>query len=76
FSDKAKELLQRAAENAVQSGRSEVDTEHLLNALLDSNVVLAILKQFKISPAEIGQQIERHAAATATTPPLKQKEVG
>ncbi|WP_211596756.1 ATP-dependent Clp protease ATP-binding subunit [Phreatobacter stygius] len=76
FSDKAKELLQRAAERAVQSGKREVDTEHLLQALLESNVVLAILKQFKISPAELSQQIDRHSAAVAATGSSKQSEVG
>ena len=76
FSDKAKELLQRAAERAVQSGRREVDTEHLLGALLESDVVLAILKQFKISPTELGAQIERHLGGDAGRPDPNQREIG
>ena len=43
FSDQAKEILQRAAECAVQFGRREVDTEHLLHELVDSEAVQRIL---------------------------------
>ncbi|WP_171995209.1 Clp protease N-terminal domain-containing protein, partial [Klebsiella pneumoniae] len=41
-------LLQEAAKHAAEFGRSEVDTEHLLLALADSDVVKTILGQFKI----------------------------
>ena len=61
FSDQAKEILQRAAERAVQSGRQLVDTEDLLYELPESDVVQTLLKQFKISVDELRHQIETHA---------------
>ncbi|HEV2573219.1 MAG TPA: ATP-dependent Clp protease ATP-binding subunit [Beijerinckiaceae bacterium] len=61
FSEQAKEILQRAAERAVQSGRQLVDTEDLLYELPESDVVQTLLKQFKISVDELRHQIETHA---------------
>jgi ATP-dependent Clp protease ATP-binding subunit ClpC len=58
FSDQAKEILQRAAERAVQAGKREVDTEHLLYELPQSDVVQAILKRFKISVDDLRAEIE------------------
>jgi ATP-dependent Clp protease ATP-binding subunit ClpC len=70
FSEQAKEILQRSAERAVQSGSREVDTEHLLYELPDSDVVVALLKQFKISTDDLRAYIDRHAprSRTADTP--------
>jgi len=51
-------LLQQAAHLALQSGRSEIDTEHLLAALLQSEVVQEVLRQFKLKPEEIQADIE------------------
>lgn len=45
----AEEILQKAAHEAAEHGRREVDTEHLLLALCDSDVVRTILDQFKVS---------------------------
>jgi ATP-dependent Clp protease ATP-binding subunit ClpC len=59
FSEKAKEMLQRAAERAVSTGRREVDTDHLLYVLPESDVVQALLKQFKLSPAELQAEIDK-----------------
>ena len=59
FSEHAKEILQSAAERAVQSGRREVDTEHLLYALTDSDVVRTVLEQFKVSIDDLRRQIEQ-----------------
>ncbi len=56
-----KELLETAAETAVKYGRSEVDTEHVLYAISDSDVVKEILKQFKVDPKEIKDFIETSA---------------
>ncbi|HJT20334.1 MAG TPA: ATP-dependent Clp protease ATP-binding subunit [Nitrospira sp.] len=61
FSDHAKELLQRAAEKAVELGKRDVDSEHVLSVLADNDVVQAILKQFKISPQELKDYIDKHA---------------
>lgn len=66
FSDQAKEILQRAAERAVQSGKREVDTEHLLYELPQSDVIQALLKQFKISVEDLRAAIDA-AFPTATS---------
>src|SRR3954452_2342840 len=72
LSEHAQELLQRAARAAVEFGRREVDTEHLLHALLESDVVRTVLDQFKVSPDDLRTQLEREAprgdrAAEGTT---------
>lgn len=62
LSDHAKELIQRAAEVAIQKfGRKEVDTEHLLYALLESDVVKAILKEFTLNEEDIKGFIDYNA---------------
>jgi ATP-dependent Clp protease ATP-binding subunit ClpC len=63
----AKELLQKAAEAAADFGRNEVDTEHLLYALDNSDVVRTVLDQFKVSADEMRQQIERDAPRAERT---------
>src|SRR3954452_7115434 len=72
LSEHAQELLQRAPRAAVEFGRREVDTEHLLHALLESDVVRTVLDQFKVSPDDLRTQLERVAprgdrAAEGTT---------
>ncbi len=57
FSEQAKAMLQRAAERAVQGGRREVDTEHLLYVLPQSDAIQAIPKQFNVSPADLHAEI-------------------
>ncbi len=64
FSEQAKEILQRAAERAVQSGKREVDSEHLLYELTQSDVVQTILKQFKISVDDLRAEIDANFPAT------------
>jgi ATP-dependent Clp protease ATP-binding subunit ClpC len=59
LSDQAMELLQQAARTAQEWGRQEVDTEHLLHALVGSDVVRTVLEQFKVSVDELRQQLER-----------------
>jgi ATP-dependent Clp protease ATP-binding subunit ClpC len=61
FSAHAKELIQEAAQIALRFKRNEVDTEHLLLAISDSDVVKEIFKQFKINPNEIKNYIEANA---------------
>jgi ATP-dependent Clp protease ATP-binding subunit ClpC len=61
LSEHAQELLQQAAQRAVERGRREVDTEHLLLALTESDVVRTILEQFKVSIDELRRQLEQDA---------------
>ena len=68
FSEQTHDLLQKAAQRAVAFGKREVDTEHLLEALMDSDVVEAILKQVKVSPDEVRNQIESDAERGDFTP--------
>ena len=49
LSEAAMERLQAAAEKALEYGKNEVDTEHLLLALIDNDVVQEILREFKLS---------------------------
>ena len=61
ISDNTKEIIQKAAESAVKFGRREVDTEHLLYALADNDVVQEIFKQFKLKSEDIKGYIEANA---------------
>lgn len=62
LSEHAKELIQEAAQLAVEKfGRKEVDTEHLLYVLLESDVVKEILKQFRIDEKDVKGFIEYNA---------------
>jgi ATP-dependent Clp protease ATP-binding subunit ClpC len=60
-SEQAEKLLQDAARKAADLGRREVDTEHLLYALTESEVVRTILDQFKISVDDLKRQIDTEA---------------
>lgn len=60
-SEHTKEIIQQAAETALEFGRREVDTEHLLYALTDSEVVQEILKQFKLKSDDIKGYIDANA---------------
>ncbi|WP_262297911.1 ATP-dependent Clp protease ATP-binding subunit [Microvirga sesbaniae] len=57
LSEHAEEILQAAARRAGDFGRREVDTEHLLLALTESDVVRTILDQFKVSLDDLRNQI-------------------
>ena len=61
ISEQSEALLQEAARHAAEFGRAEVDTEHLLLALSDSDVVTTILGQFKIKVDDLKRQIESEA---------------
>jgi ATP-dependent Clp protease ATP-binding subunit ClpC len=61
LSENAMETLQQAAEKAVEFGKKDVDTEHLLLALTESPVVQEILREFKLSPDELRKSIEENA---------------
>ncbi|WP_322050528.1 ATP-dependent Clp protease ATP-binding subunit [Paraburkholderia bannensis] len=61
FSDVARELLQRAAERALQFGRREVDTEHLLYELAGNDAGAAMLTRLGIEPADVRAFIDANA---------------
>jgi ATP-dependent Clp protease ATP-binding subunit ClpC len=61
FSDVARELLQRAAERALQFGRREVDTEHLLYELAGNEAGAAMLTRLGIEPADVRAFIDANA---------------
>jgi ATP-dependent Clp protease ATP-binding subunit ClpC len=58
MSDQAEEILQQAGRTAAEWGSREVDSEHLLFALADNDVVQAILARFKLSPEELKRQVQ------------------
>jgi ATP-dependent Clp protease ATP-binding subunit ClpC len=61
LSQPALDTLQKAAEKAAEYGKRDVDTEHLLHAIADNDVVTAILHEFKLSPDELKRQIDENA---------------
>ncbi|WP_322071556.1 ATP-dependent Clp protease ATP-binding subunit [Paraburkholderia bannensis] len=61
FSEQTLEILQRAAEKAHELNRTELDTEHLLYVLADTDVCAALLKELKLSPQDITAYIDQHA---------------
>ena len=61
LSDTAKDIIQKAGNIAYDFGRKEVDTEHLLYALADNDVVAEILKQYKLNPSDIKGYIDKNA---------------
>ncbi len=63
----AKELIQDAAEATIKAGKKEVDTEHLLYAVVKSDVVREILKHFKIDTEEIRRFIDATDAKSSST---------
>lgn len=61
LSEATKELIQEAGKKAVDLKRTEVDTEHLLYAISDSDVVAEILRQFKLKPDDLKEYINENA---------------
>jgi len=61
FSDATTELLQRAAQQAVEWGNLDLTSEHLLYAALLDNVVRRVLEGAGADPDEIRAQIEEEA---------------
>jgi len=61
FSNQTIELLQRAAEKAGEFHRSELDTEHLLYVVADTEVGAALFKEMKLAPADIKSYLDEHA---------------
>jgi len=61
LSEQTIELLQRAAEKAHELHRHELDTEHVLYVLADTDVCIALLKELKLSAQDIRSYIDEHA---------------
>ena len=68
--------LQAAAQAAVEYGKNEVDTEHLLLALADNNVVQEILREFKLDPEEIKTTIDQSAPRGTRKEPSYNEQIG
>jgi ATP-dependent Clp protease ATP-binding subunit ClpC len=67
FSDATRELLQRAAHTALGWGSLDLDTDHLLYASLQDDVVRHVLDQIDADPEAIAAQIEEEAEQAERT---------
>ena len=61
FSDATRELLQRAAQTALEWGSLDLDTDHLLYAALQDDVVRHVLQQIDADPDAISAEVEDEA---------------
>jgi ATP-dependent Clp protease ATP-binding subunit ClpC len=61
FSDATRQLLQRAAQTALEWGSLDLDTDHLLYAALQDDVVRHVLDQIDADPGAIAAQVEEEA---------------
>jgi ATP-dependent Clp protease ATP-binding subunit ClpC len=61
FSDSTRELLQRAAQTALEWGSLDLDTDHLLHAALRDDVVRHVLDEIDADPDAIAAQLEEEA---------------
>ena len=61
LSQQARDLLQAAAKATVESGNRELDTEHVLYALTESEVVREILRKLKLSAEDVRGYVEHNA---------------
>ncbi len=61
LSQQGNNFLQEAATKASEFGRAEVDTEHLLLTLIESDVIRTLLEQFKINVDDLRQHIDNDA---------------
>src|SRR3954469_6685835 len=61
FSDATRELLQRAAQRALEWGSLDLDTEHLLWAAMQDDLVAQIVRHADGDPAAIAAQVEDEA---------------
>jgi len=60
FSQRAKDIIQMAAEKAVDSGSRNIDTEHLLWAAVNSDdVVVRVLKELKVDNELLQEQLNK-----------------
>src|SRR5207247_5032221 len=61
FSDATRELLQRAAQTALEWGSPDLATDHLLHAALRDDVVRHVLREIDADPDAIAAQVEEEA---------------
>src|SRR5215203_1227351 len=61
FSDSTNELLQRAARQAAEWGSADLNTEHLLHAALENEVVRRVLGEADADPDQIRAQLEEES---------------
>jgi ATP-dependent Clp protease ATP-binding subunit ClpC len=61
FSDATRELLQRAAQRAMEWGSLDLNTEHLLWAAAQDDLVASVIRQADGDPQAIADQIEEEA---------------
>jgi ATP-dependent Clp protease ATP-binding subunit ClpC len=61
FSDATRQLLQRAAQAALEWGSLDLDTDHLLYAALQDDVVRHVLRELDADPDAISAQVEEEA---------------
>lgn len=66
LSTRAKEVLELAANIAVRNGTNYIDTQHLLYALLNDNLIISVLNKLKVSKHQIEDRLERYVAAKST----------
>ena len=62
FSDATRELLQRAAQKAVDWGSLDLDGEHLLWATMQDELVAHVLRQLDADPDAIAAEVEDEAS--------------
>jgi ATP-dependent Clp protease ATP-binding subunit ClpC len=67
FSDATRELLQRAAQTALEWGSLDLDTDHLLHAALRDDVVRHVLREIDADPDAIAAQLEDEAEQAERT---------
>ena len=67
FSDATRELLRRAAQTALEWGSLDLDTDHLLYAALEDDVVRHVLRQVDADPEGIAAQTEEEAERGEST---------
>jgi ATP-dependent Clp protease ATP-binding subunit ClpC len=67
FSDATRELLQRAAQTALEWGSLDLDTDHLLHAALRDDVVRHVLREIDADADAIAAQVEEEADKTERT---------
>ena len=61
LSEESREVLQKAARVAVEFGKREMDTEHLLHALTGSEAAAEVLRRAQLDPQDIRGYIEHNA---------------
>ncbi len=78
ISDHTKDLLQNASQTAYKFNRREIQTEHLLYAISDSEIIKEVYKQFNINTPDLKNYIEEFlpkSVKKAETCPSRQASI-